>query len=475
LIAPEDREKFKEFNKRVCAGEKGSLEFEIIGLQGVRRHMESHSVPLHNPDGSVLHLSVTRDISDRQQAEDRERQLAAEAIAATAKFRAVFEQTTVFAGIMTKDGIMIDANKLCLEACGYTADQTLGKMFWQTPWWRNFKESQEKIRAATPLAAEGTPFREILHYSWADGTDRIVDFALYPILDQDGKVIFLHPTGVDITELKNAEEKFRKLAETLDAEVRDRTRELEVRSADVVRQSEQLRELSWRLLRTQDEERRRIARELHDSAGQTLTVLGINLAQLAQKVARTSPELLADAEMIQETVQQLHREIRTTSYLLHPPLLDESGLSSALNWYVSGLVERSDLDIQLTISDDFGRLPNDMELVVFRLVQESLTNIHRHSGSRTASIQIARDAERISVHISDQGKGMSPERLAEVQSRGAGVGLRGIRERLRQFRAKMDIESDSSGTRIGVTIPIPPDAPWKKPNEVESLPTMQQS
>ena len=475
LIAPEDRQKFKEFNKRVCAGEKGSLEFDIIGLQGVRRHMESHSVPLHNPDGSVLHLAVTRDISDRKQAEDRERQLAAETIAATAKFRAVFEQTTVFAGIMTKDGTMIDANKLCLEACGYTSDQVLGKMFWETAWWRNFKESQDKIRAATPLAAEGTPFREMLHYSWADGTDRIVDFALYPIFDQDGKVIFLHPTGVDITELKNAEEKFRRLAETLDAEVRDRTRELEIRSADVVRQSEQLRELSWRLLRTQDEERRRIARELHDSAGQTLTVLGINLAQLAQKVARTSPELVADAEMIQETVQQLHREIRTTSYLLHPPLLDESGLSSALNWYVSGLVERSDLDIQLTISDDFGRLPSDMELVVFRLVQESLTNIHRHSGSRTASIHISRDAKRISVKIHDQGKGMSAERLAEVQSRGAGVGIRGIRERLRQFRAKMDIESDSSGTRIGVTIPIPPDAPWKRPNEVESLPTMQQS
>ena len=208
LIAPEDRQKFKEFNKRVCAGEKGSLEFDIIGLQGVRRHMESHSVPLHNPDGSVLHLAVTRDISDRKQAEDRERQLAAETIAATAKFRAVFEQTTVFAGIMTKDGTMIDANKLCLEACGYTSDQVLGKMFWETAWWRNFKESQDKIRAATPLAAEGTPFREMLHYSWADGTDRIVDFALYPIFDQDGKVIFLHPTGVDITELKNAEEKF---------------------------------------------------------------------------------------------------------------------------------------------------------------------------------------------------------------------------------------------------------------------------
>ncbi len=473
FIAPEDREKFKEFNERVCKGEKGSLEFDIIGLQGVRRHMESHSVPLHNPDGSVLHLAVTRDISDRKKAQDRERQLTTEAIAATAKFRAVFEQTTVFAGIMTKDGIVIDANKLCLDACGYTSDQVLGKMLWQTPWWQNFKESQDKIRSATPLAAAGTPFRETLHYSWADGTERIVDFALYPIFDQDGKVIFLHPTGVDITELKNAEEKSRKLAETLDAEVRDRTRELEIRSADVVRQSEQLRELSWRLLRTQDEERRRIARELHDSAGQTLTLLGINLSQLAQKVGRNSPELAADAEMIQETVQQLHREIRTTSYLLHPPLLDESGLCSALNWYVSGLVERSGLDVQLTISEDFGRLASDMELVVFRLVQECLTNIHRHSGSRTASILISRDAKQITVDIRDQGKGMPSERLAEVQSRGAGVGIRGIRERLRQFQAKMDIDSDSSGTCICVTIPIPPDAPWKKPDEVESLPTLQ--
>ena len=120
------------------------------------------------------------------------------------------------------------------------------------------------------------------------------------------------------------------------AEVRARTRELE-------EQSSQVRELSWRLLRSQDEERRHIARELHDSAGQTLTVLGINLAQLAQKAGRNAPELAAEAEQIQETVQQLHREIRTTSYLLHPPLLDESGLYSAISWYVQGLQERSGL------------------------------------------------------------------------------------------------------------------------------------
>ena len=127
--------------------------------------------------------------------------------------------------------------------------------------------------------------------------------------------------------LRRSEEQFRKLSETLDAEVRARTRELE-------QQSQQVRELSWRLLRSQDEERRHIARELHDSAGQTLTVLGINLAQVLQEAGRNAPEVAAKIEQIQETVQLLHREIRTTSYLLHPPLLDENGLYSAIGWYV---------------------------------------------------------------------------------------------------------------------------------------------
>lgn len=268
---------------------------------------------------------------------------------------------------------------------------------------------------------------------------------------------------------QESEENYRKLAESLDAEVRVRTKELEQRSADLVRQSEQLRELSWRLLHAQEEERRHIARELHDSAGQTLTVLGINIAQLAQKAGRKAPEVAADAEMIQETVQQLHREIRTTSYLLHPPLLDENGLSSALRWYVSGLTERSGLNVELSISDDFGRLPSDMELLVFRLVQECLTNIHRHSGSKTASIRVARDAHEIMVEIEDQGKGMSAERLAEIQSHGSGVGIRGMRERLRQFRGQMKIESGNSGTGVFVTIPVAKSGP--EVSDIESLRT----
>jgi PAS domain S-box-containing protein len=323
VIAPEHRDKFRAFNERVCGGEKGSLEFDIIGLGGKRRQMETHAAPLRSPDGMLTHLAVSRDVSDR----------------------------------------------------------------------------------------------------------------------------------------KRSEENYRQLAETLEAEVRARTVELENRNFEVLRQSELLREFSRRLLQAQDEERRRIARELHDSAGQTLTVLGIDVAKLVQKAGRNAPELATAAEMIQESVQQLHREIRTTSYLLHPPLLDESGLSSALHWYIDGLADRSDLDVSLDISDEVGRLPRDMELMVFRLVQECLTNIHRHSGSKTASIRIVRKTDILTVEVQDRGKGMSSEKLTEIQARGSGVGIRGMRERLRQFEGSLNIESDSSGTQIVATIPIPKTMP----------------
>ena len=195
----------------------------------------------------------------------------------------------------------------------------------------------------------------------------------------------------------------------------------------------------------------------------------MNLVQLVQKAGRSAPELATEAETVQEMVQQLHRDIRTTSYLLHPPLLDESGLHSALSWYTQGLVERSGLQIDLEISQDFGRLPEDMELVVFRLVQECLTNIHRHSGGKTASIRIAREPNQVTVEVRDQGKGMSQERLAEVQSGASGVGIRGMRERLSQFRGDMKIASDSSGTRIFVTIPVPKIAIPEDESKPESL------
>ena len=208
-------------------------------------------------------------------------------------------------------------------------------------------------------------------------------------------------------------------------------------------------------MRAQGEERRRIARELHDSAGQTLTVLGLSLAQLVQKAEVGAPDLAKDGKEIEEVVQQLHREIRTTSYLLHPPLLDEAGLASALNCFVEGIAQRSGIAIDLSMSDDFGRLPAEMELAMFRVVQECLTNIHRHAQSKAAYIRLTREDESICIEVRDEGKGISPERLLEIQSRGSGVGIAGIRERLRQFHGELKIESNGSGTRVLVTIPVP--------------------
>ena len=255
--------------------------------------------------------------------------------------------------------------------------------------------------------------------------------------------------------LRRSEEQFRRLSETLDVEVRARTRELENRNTDVLRQSELLRDLSRRLLQAQDEERRRIARELHDSAGQTLTVLGMCLAGLTKQTPRSAPQMSNTLHEAEQLVQQLHQEIRTMSYLLHPPLLDETGLGPALTWYVEGLRSRSGIQMSVNISEDLGRLPRDMELVAFRVVQESLTNIHRHSGSKTAEITIKRNPHAITLEIRDEGEGMSPQKLAEIQSRGGGVGIRGIRERVQQLDGDMSIESSKTGTRVFVTIPLP--------------------
>jgi PAS domain S-box-containing protein len=321
LIAPHDRARFRDFNERICRGERGNLEFDIVSLTGSNHHMQTHAAPLRIANGTVVQLAVTRDITDH-------------------------------------------------------------------------KRSQE--------------------------------------------------------ELRRSEERLRELANGLEKEVSIRTQELEKRNAQVLQRTEQLRELSIRLLRSQDDERRRIARELHDSAGQVITALGMNLAIINQN-ATENPYLVRAVEESQQLVQELTKEIRTMSYLLHPPLLDESGLSGALRWYIEGMMQRSGVAITLSISKDFGRIGDDVELAIFRIVQECLTNIHRHSGSKKASIYLLRDAENIVLEIKDEGKGISPGKLAEIQSHRSGVGIAGIRERVLQFGGQMDIESSGKGTMVRAT------------------------
>src|SRR5580700_874615 len=439
LIAPEDRERFKAFNESICRGGQGSLQFDIVGLDAKRRHMETHAAPLRNPDETVVDLSVTADISERKQAEELLRR-------SEERFRALVNASSDVIYRMSPDWSELGQ----LDGRGFVADSGGPRNDWLNEYIHPddqplmLEAIREAVRTRNPFQLEHRVRR-------ADGTLGWTYSRAVPLLNGNGEILEWFGAASDVTARKEAEDKFRKLAQTLDVEVRARTRELE-------EQSNRVRQLSWRLLRNQDQERRHIARELHDSVGQTLTVLDINLELFMQEAGYKSSEVASKIEEIQKTVQQLHREIRTTTYLLHPPLLDESGLYSAISLYLQGLRERSALEVRFEISEQFGRLPSELELVIFRLVQESLTNIHRHSESKTASIRIDRESNQIALDIRDQGKGMSSERMAEIQSGRSGVGIAGMRERLRQFEGTMNIESDSSGTRIFATIPLPKSA-----------------
>jgi PAS domain S-box-containing protein len=216
-----------------------------------------------------------------------------------------------------------------------------------------------------------------------------------------------------------------------------------------------LRELSGRLLRLQDEERRRLARELHDSTGQSLAALQMNLAVVRQRASaidgRTSQVLLESMDLAEHVV----KEIRTLSYLLHPPLLDEVGLACALQWYADGLAERTKIKIELDLPEQLERLSQDWETAIFRIVQECLTNTHRHSGSPTAKIQIRENGKRILLIVRDRGKGIPHEfRRGTKLSSTVGVGIRGMRERVRQLGGRMRIRSGAPGTIVEVILPF---------------------
>ena len=231
---------------------------------------------------------------------------------------------------------------------------------------------------------------------------------------------------------------------------------VEQRTAQLQQEILRTRELSARLMQVQDEERRHIARDLHDSTGQSLAVLTMNLDKLQQDAQRLDAGLAQAISNNAELVRQLSTEVRTVSYLLHPPLLDEMGLAAGISWYAEGFRERSNIEVDLHIADGLRRLPRDLELTIFRVVQESLTNIHRHSRSPRAAITLNEFSGRIILEVRDEGSGISPETLSKIDSVGLpGVGLRGMQERVRGLGGELHISSNEKGTVIKAILPIP--------------------
>ena len=219
--------------------------------------------------------------------------------------------------------------------------------------------------------------------------------------------------------------------------------------------NESLQQLSARLLQSQDEERRRISRDLHDSAGQYLASAQMSLTQLEQRLASScEPEalvpLVAD---VHQAVSECSKEIRTLSYLLHPPTLDLVGLTSAIQWYTEGFSQRSGIAVDLEIAPSLDRLQPQLEIVIYRIVQESLTNIHRHSGSKWAGIRLVEDQDQITLEVADRGKGMGSGN-AENPKMYVGVGISGIRERVRHLNGHLAIESTPQGTTVRVVFSL---------------------
>jgi signal transduction histidine kinase len=225
--------------------------------------------------------------------------------------------------------------------------------------------------------------------------------------------------------------------------------------SQVEQRTSTLRQLSADLMRVQDDERRRIARELHDSIGQYLAALKMNLARLKLCLPGGDAQVLEDSEQV---VDQCLSETRTISHLLHPPLLDESGFPSAARWYLEGFSERSGIGVALHVHDNLGRLPQDVETALFRVLQESLTNVHRHSESKKVDITIHLEGREASVTIRDYGCGFSPRQLHDVHGgRSRGVGLTGLRERIAALGGLLEIVSMEPGALIKVTLPVTRD------------------
>jgi PAS domain S-box-containing protein len=339
---------------------------------------------------------------------------------------------------MDPNGVVTSWNVGARRIKGYTAEEIIGQNFsrFYTP---------EDLKQGLPGRVLQTA-REEGHYQgegWRlrkDGSRFWSNVVVTPLRDNTGNIIGFSKITRDMTERKMLMDSIQQHAE------------------DLERAQQSLRRLSGQLLQVQDDERRRLARELHDGAGQILAALSMNLQSLEDAIKeRIAPNL---AQRLAESIRltnQVIKETRTLSYLLHPPLLDEAGLRDALHWFVGGFIERSGIQTELQISPDFSRLPRELEVAIFRIIQEALTNVHRHSGSAKARIQLILGQNDVLLSIADEGKGMHVAPVMEEPkgNRKLGVGIAGMRERVLQLGGSFEITGGNPGTVIKATFPIP--------------------
>ena len=398
---PDDR-LMEEWRAALAAEKPFEKEARLRQADGQYRWFLIRAMPLRNEQGNLVKwYGVTIDIEDRKRAESQLQTL----------LDAIPQQ--IWSG--PSDGTLDYCNKRWRSYMGLGLEELQGDG------WQGMLHPDDRervLRAWYESVTKGTPYEQEERHRGVDGTYRWFLARGLPFRDAEGRIVRWYGTNTDVEDRKQAEE--------------------------------QLRQLSGQLLRLQDEERRRIARELHDSTGQDLVALATTLSQLHDSIPSSSRKSRKLASQCQALADQCIREIRTLSYLLHPPMLDEVGLEDAIRHYADGFTERTGIEVELEISPRLGRMKPHVELGLFRVVQESLTNIQRHSGSPQAKIRIGRDPGKVTLEIGDKGSGIFGSGKIFY---GVGVGIPSMHERVTLIGGQLDIKSSSNGTTVHVTIP----------------------
>jgi PAS domain S-box-containing protein len=375
---------------------------------GSRVMVSVHIEPIRDKDGTIIGVvSFFHDLSERKQAERT-----------TSLLAAIVDFSNDAIVSKNLDGVITSWNKGAERVFGYAAQEAIGQNITLiVPSDRLPEEAMilERLRRGERVDHFETVRRR------KDGRTVDISLTISPIKDALGRVVGASKVARDITQQKESEKALR----------------------------------SARLLQAQDEERRRIARELHDGIGQLLAAMSMNVSRVIDEKSNLSRDAARCAEENSNLIQQAVKDIRTMSYLLHPPLLDELGLPSALRWYIEGFAERSKIAANVELSVDLGRLPQEHELCLFRIAQECLTNIHRHSGSSAAVVRLWRTPREVKMEVSDAGRGIDQEIQSKIASgERPGVGLRGMQERVKQIGGTLGIHSNGKGTSVLISLPL---------------------
>jgi PAS domain S-box-containing protein len=412
-------------------------------LAGKISEVHDTEVQIERPDGSRVTVIVNIrplknerreitgaincfvDITERKQAEKARAQLAA-----------IVQSSDDAMISKSLDGTITSWNKGAERLFGYTAEEAIGQnIILIVP--PDRRDEEAAILQRLPRGERVEHFETIRLRK--DGTMFDVSLTISPVKDSSGRVVGASKVARNISEKKAAEKALKQAHDRLESIVEQRTASV--------------RRLSLRLLTVQDEEHRSISRELHDSVGQHLAGIKMTVDRLQQLGPDKQPEMLPQ---LSESLDKCMSEIRTISYLLHPPLIDEVGFRAAAKWYIEGFSERSGIKASLESSNESQRLPRSIELPLFRILQASLSNVHRHAHSPSVDVRFAINAGEAKLEVKDYGKGIDQETLAHFNrsAAGAGIGLAGMRERLRELGGRLEVESDASGTLIRALIPV---------------------